>query len=348
MSRPLTEARVLVVDDQPSNVLLLKRILERDGFTQVRTTVDAREAVPMFAAYDPDILLLDLHMPYVDGFEVMRRIGAELGDDAYVPTVVLTADAGINARDAALAAGANDFLTKPFDPVEVVLRIRNLLSTRMLHLKLTERNGALAENVRRGATALESARVEVLDRLARAVDLRDNETFAHTQRVGDMSAKLARAIGLPEAEQELLLRAAPLHDIGKIGISDAVLLKPGRLTDEEFDHVRTHTTIGGALLADSDIPVVQLARVVALAHHERWDGTGYPNALVGEAIPLPARIVAAADVFDALSHARPYKEAWPIDRVLAEFVAQRGRHFDPVIVDALFDLEAKGDLRRAD
>ncbi len=344
MTRAVTDARVLVVDDQPSNVLLLRRILEREGFTHVRTTTDAREAVPLFAAYDPDILLLDLHMPYVNGFEVMRRIGEELGDDAYVPTVVLTADAGNDARDVALSTGAHDFLTKPFDPKEVVLRIRNLLATRMLHLKLTARNGDLTAHARMQQNALESARIEVLDRLARAVDLRDNQTFAHTQRVGEMSATLAGVLGLDDDDRELLRRAAPLHDIGKIGISDSVLLKPGRLTDEEFDHVRTHTTIGADLLDDSDIPVIRLARVIALSHHERWDGAGYPNGLSREAIPRPARIVAVADVFDALSHERPYKEAWPREQVLAEFVAQCGRHFDPAVVEALLHLEARGLL----
>jgi putative two-component system response regulator len=344
MTRELTDARVLVVDDQPANVLLLQRILEREGFAHVRTTTDSREALPLFAAFDPDILLLDLHMPYLDGFEVIRRIGAELGDDAYVPTVVLTADAGNEARDLALSTGANDFLTKPFDPTEVMLRIRNLLTTRMLHLRLTARNGDLTAHSRVQQEALESARIEVLDRLARAVDLRDNDTFAHTQRVGETSVNLASVLGIEGAERELLRRAAPLHDIGKIGVSDAVLLKPGRLTDEEFDHVRTHTTIGAGLLDDSEIPVVRLARVVALSHHERWDGNGYPQRLAGEDIPLPARIVAVADVFDALSHARPYKEAWPHDQVMAELVAQRGLHFDPAVVDALFHLDAQGLL----
>jgi putative two-component system response regulator len=345
MTRPVTDARVLVVDDQPSNVLLLKRILERDGFTNVKTTTDAREVVPLFAAFDPDILLLDLHMPHLDGFEILRRLADELGRDAFVPTVMLTADASGQTREMALATGANDFLTKPFNAKEVVLRIRNLLATRMLHLRLTENNGRLTEHAQEQMTQLESARVEVLDRLARAVDLRDNETFAHTQRVGEMSATLAQLLGLAPGDCELLRRAAPLHDIGKIGISDAVLLKPGRLTAEEFDHVRTHTTIGADLLSGSHIPVVELARVVALAHHERWDGTGYPHGLRAEAIPLSARIVAVADVFDALSHARPYKQAWPLDKVLEEFVTQRGRHFDPTVVDALLQLEAEDRLR---
>jgi putative two-component system response regulator len=335
-TRAVTDARVLVVDDQPSNILLLERILQREGFRHIRTTTDPREVLPLFAAFNPDILLLDLHMPHMDGFEVMRQLGAELGEDAFVPTVVLTADASRNARDIALRAGAHDFLTKPLDPTEVVLRVRNLLNTRLLHLRIADRNTRLEERADDQRAVLEMTRVEVLDRLARAVDLRDSDTYAHTQRVGNMSADLARTLGLPVGEQELLRRAAPLHDIGKIGISDAVLLKPGPLTDEEFAHVRTHTTIGADLLADSNIPVVRAAQVVALSHHEKWDGTGYPNNLVGEAIPLHARIVAAADVFDALSHLRPYKEAWSLDRVLEEFVTQRGRHFDPAVVDALF------------
>jgi putative two-component system response regulator len=344
-ARDVAEARVLVVDDQPSNVLLLQRILERNGFRHVRATTDSREVLPLFAAFHPDILLLDLHMPHVDGFEVMRLLEAHLGDDAFVPTVVLTADASTHARDIALANGAHDFLTKPLDATEVVLRIRNLLSTRMMHLRLHDRHDRLQEHATEQRVALENARIEVLDRLARAVDLRDNETFAHTQRVGEMSADLARVLGLPGDEQELLRRAAPLHDIGKIGITDAVLLKPGRLTDEEFAHVRTHSVIGSDLLSDSDIPVVRAAQVVALTHHEKWDGTGYPHRLAGEAIPLHGRIVAVADVFDALSHERPYKEAWPLDRVLDEFRDQRGRHFDPAVTDALLLLIASGDWR---
>ncbi|MEA3019845.1 MAG: cyclic di-GMP phosphodiesterase, partial [Actinomycetota bacterium] len=230
------------------------------------------------------------------------------------------------SRDAALIAGAHDFLTKPFDPVEVVLRIRNLLQTRMLHVRLEQR----AESQSR---ALESTRIEVLERLALAAELRDNETYVHTQRVGDNSARLARAMGLPEAELEVIRRAAPLHDIGKIGISDAVLLKPGPLNDEEFEHIRTHTVIGAELLAGSEMPILRAAEIIAATHHERWDGSGYPKGLRGEAIPLHGRIVAVADVFDALIHERPYKSAWPVDQALTEMRAQRGRHFDPDLLD---------------
>jgi putative two-component system response regulator len=334
------EARILIVDDNPSNVLLLRRILERAGFAHIKTITDAREVLPAFAAFAPDILLLDLHMPHIQGFEVMSMLRRELPDDVFIPVVVLTADVSTASRDAALTAGAHDFLTKPFDSVEVVLRIRNLLQTRMLHLRLTDR-------AERQQDALASTRIEVLERLALAAEMRDNETHAHTERVGDTAHRMAAHLGLPEHEQEILRRAAPLHDIGKIGISDAVLLKPGKLTDEEFAHIRTHTTIGGELLADSAIPILQTAQVIALTHHERWDGAGYPRGLRGTDIPINGRIVAVADVFDALTHERPYKEAWSVDRAMAEMTSQRARQFDPDVIDAFAVLVESGSLLQA-
>jgi putative two-component system response regulator len=343
-TRPFTDARVLIVDDQPKNVLLLRRILEREGFSQIKTTTDSREVLALFAAFDPDILLLDLHMPYVDGFAVMRQIAEALGEDSFVPTVVLTADVSTSARDTALSVGAQDFLTKPFDPVEVVLRVRNLLNTRWLHLRLAERADRLRQQADLQRGELDRARIEVLARLARTVDLRDNETFAHTRRVGELSARLGQRLGLSVADIDLLRQAAPLHDIGKIGISDAVLLKPGPLTDEEFDHIRTHTTIGAELLADSEILVLRVAQRIALGHHERWDGTGYPHGTRGLAIPIEARIAAVADVFDALTHWRPYKQAWPLERALGEITHLRGKHFDPDVVDAFLDMAAREDL----
>jgi putative two-component system response regulator len=327
----ITDARILIADDQPSNVLLLQRMLEREGFTHVKTSTDAREVVPLFAAYGPDILLLDLHMPHLPGMEIMSRLRDELGADTYVPILVLTADISNATRDAALAAGAHDFLTKPFDAVEVVLRIRNLLQTRMLHVRLARK----AEDQGR---ALDNTRIEVLERLASAAELRDNETHEHTQRVGDTAALLGRAIGLTVSEQEILRRAAPLHDIGKIGIADAVLLKPGPLTDAEFEHIKTHSAIGAELLADSSVPILQAAQVIALTHHERWDGTGYPNGLRRVEIPLHGRIVAVADVFDALTHSRPYKAAWSVEQAVAEMRSQRARQFDPDVIDLFLAL----------
>jgi putative two-component system response regulator len=328
---PVEDARILIVDDNPDNVLLLRRILERAGYRHIKTTTDAREVVPAFAAFDPDILLLDLHMPHLLGFEIMELLRVELGDDIYLPILVLTADASIGSRDAALRGGAHDFVTKPFDAVEVLLRIRNLLHTRQLHVRLTEKS-------ERQGHALETTRVEVLERLALAAELRDNETHVHTLRVGETTAALAQAIGLPAHEIEVLRRAAPLHDIGKIGISDAVLLKPGKLTEEEFAHIQTHSAVGAHLLADSDIPIIQAAQVIALTHHERWDGSGYPGRLSGADIPLSGRIVAVADVFDALTHERPYKQAWSIEHAIAEMRSLRAQHFDPEIIDVFADL----------
>jgi putative two-component system response regulator len=330
----LTGARILVVDDQPANVLLLQRVLERDGFTHIKTTTDSREVLPLFAAFEPDLLLLDLHMPHTDGFELLSQIRPLVGEDTYLPVLVLTADMSKESRQAALTMGANDFLTKPFETTEVLLRVRNLLHTRMLHLRLADRSQGFAATAERERAALEEARLDTLTRLALAAELRDDDTSAHTQRVGDLSAEIAARLGADTDEQELLRRAAPLHDIGKLGVRDAVLLKPGPLTEEEFAHIRTHTTVGARLLTDSPTPILKAAEIIALNHHERWDGTGYPNSLAGLAIPHHARIVAVADVYDALTHARPYKQAWTIDRSITEISAQRGLHFDPDVVDA--------------
>jgi putative two-component system response regulator len=337
----LDGARILIVDDEPPNVLLLRRLLERDGYTALRTVTDSREALAVFVAFQPDLLLLDLHMPYVDGFDVLTDISHYLGSEGYVPTIVLTADASRPIRERALAMGANDFLTKPFDATEVLLRVRNTLHTRMMHVQLARRNEQLSASSADGQRQLVLARVDVLERLARTAEVRDNETYEHTQRVGNSSARIGAALGLSIAEQEVLRLAAPLHDIGKIGIRDSVLLKPGRLTPEEIEHVRTHTTLGAELLGDSPIPILQAAQAIAWTHHERWDGTGYPRGLCGTAIPLHGRIVAVADVFDALIQARPYKEAWTFERAYHEIAAQRERAFDPEIVDAfLVDAES--------
>ncbi|HEV8648344.1 MAG TPA: HD domain-containing phosphohydrolase [Actinomycetes bacterium] len=229
----------------------------------------------------------------------------------------------------------------------MLLRSGNLLETRWLHLELRRHNQALEQRVYDRTAQLEDARNEILQRLALAAEYRDDDTHQHTLRVGEVSARLAAALGLPDQQVQRLRQAAPLHDIGKIGISDVVLLKPAKLTPEEFEHVKTHTLIGGRILSDSPVPVLQLGREIALTHHERWDGSGYPHGLKGERIPLSGRIVTVADVFDALTHDRPYKHAWPADRAVAEITAQRGRQFDPDVVDAFLALLERGALPAA-
>jgi putative two-component system response regulator len=262
----------------------------------------------------------------------------------FLPILVLTADMTPQAKQQALSGGASDFLLKPFDATEVLLRIGNLLQTRRLHLELQDQNQLLERRVSDRTAQLEAAHNEILERLALAAEYRDDETHQHTLRVGEASALLAAALGLSDEQVGQLRQAAPLHDIGKIGISDTVLLKPAKLTPEEFEHVKTHTLIGGRILADSPVTVLQLGREIALTHHERWDGSGYPHGLKGEGIPLSGRIVTVADVFDALTHDRPYKHAWPIDQAVAEITTQRERQFDPDVVDAFLGLLDRGTL----
>jgi putative two-component system response regulator len=335
-------ARILIVDDQPANVALLERLLGKVGYRHLRSTTDPRTVLAHFADFSPDLVLLDLHMPDVDGFAVMEQLGALIPENAYLPILVLTADINDDVRRRALAGGAHDFLIKPFDATEVWLRIANLLRTRFLHLQLATHNELLEERVRQRTQQLDEARLEILQRLSLAAEYRDDQTGQHTKRVGDTAADIASALGLPPTTVELVRLAAPLHDIGKLGVADAILRKPGALTPEEFEHVKTHTRIGQQILAGTEVPVLRLAREIAQTHHERWDGTGYPDRRKGQAIPMSGRIVAVADVFDALIHVRPYKSAWPLDQAITEIIDQRGRHFDPDVVDAFLTFAENG------
>lgn len=330
----LLSARILIVDDEPANVRVLERLLQHVGYANLRTTRDARDVLPLHAAFQPDLLLLDLMMPYLNGFQVMESLVPRIGAANYLPILVLTADINRETKRRALAAGARDFLAKPFDTTEVVLRIRNLLETRFLHLELQNQNQALEDRVIARTRDLEASQFEILERLARAAEYRDDQTGQHTQRVGRTTALLTRALGLPPDFADRVERAARLHDAGKIGIADAILLKPGRLSPEEFETMKSHTTIGARLLAGGHSELVRMAERIALTHHERWDGSGYPQGLSGEAIPIEGRILAVADVFDALTHKRPYKQAWPLADTVAEIVRESGRHFDPRLVAA--------------
>ena len=329
----LSTARLLIVDDQEPNVRLIELILQGAGFHEYRYTTDSRQAVPLCLSFQPDLLLLDLQMPHHDGFAVMAQLAEELPAQTYLPILVLTADITVAAKQRALASGANDFLAKPLDPVEVILRINNLLHTRKLYQELQQHNATLEDKVRERTQRLAEAQVEIVERLALAAEYRDDATGHHTQRVGKLSAMIARSLGQPADYIHLLRLAATLHDVGKIGIPDQILLKPAGLTHDEFATIKSHTTIGGTILGDSKFALLQMAREIALSHHERWDGTGYPQGLKGAAIPLSGRIVAIADVFDALTHDRPYKKAWTLEEAAAEITMLSGRQFDPDLVE---------------
>jgi putative two-component system response regulator len=335
----LKDLPILAVDDEQSNLLLLRRMLERAGYTGVETTAAPTQVPRMLLELRPKLLLLDLHMPEMDGFELMERIAPLTANGSGVPFLVLTADATEDTKRRALSMGARDFLTKPLNQVELLLRVRNVLHVQQLQDRLQAHNAELEAEVAKRTRELDLARLELLDRLALAAEYRDDETQEHAQRIGRIGAVLTADLERPDREVELIRRAAPLHDIGKIAISDAILLKPGKLTDAEFDRIKTHTTIGAEMLSDSASPVLRLAERIALTHHERWDGGGYPCGIAGEEISLAGRIVAVADVFDALTHERPYKRAWPVEEAVAAIVTQAGRQFDPAVVRAFSRLE---------
>ncbi|WP_141501492.1 HD domain-containing phosphohydrolase [Paenibacillus luteus] len=327
-------AKILIVDDQEHNITLLERILGRAGFKNLYSTMDPYQIERLITEVDPDIILLDLHMPGMNGIESLKLIRAMVDLNSYLPVLMLSADITPEAKQEGLQAGANDFLTKPYDRNEVILRINNLLKTRQLHLQLQQHNITLEERVRKRTEELEQAKLEILQLLGRASEYRDDKTGSHTQRVGYLSGLIASGLGLPEAEVNLIRKAAPLHDIGKIGISDDILLKPGRFEPHEFETMKQHTVIGASILEGSSFAVLKLAGIIAHSHHEKWDGTGYPLGLSGEEIPIESRIVAIADFYDALTHERPYKDAWTSEEALAEIERQSGYHFDPQIVVA--------------
>jgi putative two-component system response regulator len=327
------DAVILIVDDEPANVRLLDRMLARAGYASVHTTTSVADALAIFVRTTPDIVLLDLHMPEMDGIALMRRFQAMLAPGDFLPMVMLTGDLSPDVRQRALAEGAIDFVTKPFEVSEVLLRIRNLLQTRMLHLELRTRNEELEVRVQERTSELEQARVDILARLALAAEYRDDATGEHTRRVGVLTEAVARELGTAAYEAERMGRAAMLHDIGKIGIPDAILIKPSRLTPEEFEIIKKHTTIGRDILSGSPAPLLQVAEVIAHMHHERWDGRGY-HGLAGDAIPVAARIVTVADTFDVMTNGRPYRGPVAVEVARDELLAERGKQFDPDVVDA--------------
>ncbi|MFM1890953.1 MAG: hypothetical protein RLZ44_30 [Pseudomonadota bacterium] len=324
-------APILVVDDEAANVKLVERTLRAFGYPNLFSTTDSRAVLELYQQHQPDLIVLDLNMPYLDGFEVMQRLQA-LGRDDLPPILILTAQHDQEHRVRALRGGAHDYVTKPFAVDELLARVRNLINVRLYHKTMRQRNELLEERVRQRTHELYDTRLQIVQRLGRAAEYRDNETGLHIVRMSKVASMLAAAVGWEQGQCDLLLNAAPMHDIGKIGIPDSILLKPGKLTPQEWEIMKSHTTIGAHILSGDDSELLSMARDIALNHHEKWDGSGYPNGLTGEAIPLVGRIVALADVFDALTSERPYKQAWTVERALEYLDANRGKHFDPELV----------------
>lgn len=329
----IIKGRILIVDDAESHILLLRKVLKGAGYTNTAATTNPEEAVTLYREFRPDLVILDLQMKPLDGFQVIEQLKA-LEPDSYPPVLMMTALNDQDVRLRALDAGARDFLNKPFDRVEALTRIRNMLEVRLLHNQIVEQNRQLEETVRARTREIRETRLEVIRRLGRAAEYRDNETGMHIIRMSLAAAALGRAIGLSSAECDLILNASPMHDIGKIGIPDRILLKPGPLDESEWKVMRRHPAIGAELLAGGGSDLMQMAEMIAHCHHERWDGNGYPRGLVGKQIPLAARIVAVCDVFDALLSKRPYKEPWSVDAALAELDRSAGSRLDPDLVAA--------------
>lgn len=333
----LAFARILVVDDEPANLKLLSLILRTEGYASVETLQDPREVLASYQANPPDLILLDINMPHLDGFEVMAQLLA-LGEAAISPVVVLTAQTGEDFVLRALQGGAVDFLTKPFNRRELLARVKNVLLARMATRMLQDQNALLEQRVQQRTHELRLSRLDIVRRLGRAAEYRDNETGRHVLRMSYASALLAQHLGWDEPRCELMLNASPMHDVGKIGVPDMILLKPGPLTPAERVVMQTHTTIGSDMLSGSDDELLAMAAEIAHCHHEKWDGSGYPRGLAGTAIPESARIVAIADVFDALTSPRPYKDAWSVTEASEYLRMNAGSHFDPAMVKAFMTL----------
>lgn len=323
--------RIFVVDDEPINLKLLDKLLASQGYRQVVQIQDPREVLERYQEARPDLILLDINMPHLDGYQVMAQLQA-LDDPLLPPIIFLTAKDDRSHLLKALNEGARDFVGKPFDRTELLMRVRNLLDAQLANRLLNDQKSVLEEMVRVRTEALNETRLQVVQRLGRAAEYRDNETGLHILRMSQVSTLLARSLGWSEQDCELMLHASPMHDVGKIGIRDDILLKPGRLTVEEFEIMKTHASIGADMLAGDDSELLKLAHTIALTHHEKWDGSGYPGGLVGEAIAQAGRIVAVADVFDALTSVRPYKAAWSVADALTYLTENSGKHFDPEVV----------------
>jgi putative two-component system response regulator len=307
------QAKILIVDDEPLNLKVLKQVLQDDyRLSFAKNGVDALELVKKER---PGLILLDVMMPGMTGFEVCRQLKSD-PDTHTIPVIFVTALADEADESEGFNAGGVDYINKPISPALVRARVKTHLS--LVHID-----------------ELKNTHLELIQRLGRAAEFKDNETGMHVIRMSHVSGRIALEMGMDAGFAEQLVHAAPMHDIGKIGIPDHVLLKPGKLDDEELAIMRTHPQLGAEILDKSNSQLIRLAHTVALYHHEKWDGSGYPFGLKGEEIPIEARIVAVADVFDALLSKRPYKEAWPVEKAVEEIKSQINRHFDPQVVAAM-------------
>lgn len=325
--------QVLIVDDNEVNLVLFGALVKKLKGALAQSFADPLEALEWSGSHEADLVIVDYMMPGMDGLEFIQQF-QKIPGKAEVPILMITANDQKQIRYRALDSGASDFLTKPVDKVEFLARVRNMLALSQARKGLSNRAQWLADEVRKATAEILLRERDTVMRLCKAAEFRDPETGAHILRMANYSRLIAARLGLSLEDQELLLQAAPMHDIGKVGIPDRILLKPGRLTPEEFETMKQHAALGFDLLQGSSSKVLQVGAEIARGHHEKFDGTGYPQGLAGEAIPIFSRIVAVADVFDALTSERPYKKAWPLQEAADHLQANSGLHFDPRVVQA--------------
>lgn len=355
--RRIDESRILIADDEQLNIDVVRRYLEIGGYTNITSTDHAGQILPLMGLHHPDVVLLDIHMPEISGMEILAAIRSD-ATLCRTPVLILTGSSAPETKLNALQAGATDLLSKPVHREELMARLGNVLKVKAYQDHLHRQSEELEEAVRRRTAELEASRLDVIHCLARAAEFRDDDTGQHVIRVGRYSRVIGEQLGFSPQELDVLEPAAQLHDVGKIGIADSILLKPGKLTPEEYEvmqkhcgfgkkiaecisegeagRLRTHTEIGARIMETGCSPILEMARRIALTHHERWDGNGYPLGLAGDDIPLEGRITAVADVFDALSSKRSYKPAFPLKKCFEIMERGRGTQFDPKILDAFF------------
>lgn len=313
---------ILVVDDTPENIDVLVGTLKDDY--KVKAAINGEMALKISSSAEIDMILLDIMMPGMDGYEVCRRLKEDYLTK-HIPVIFVTAKISMQDELKGFDLGAVDYIAKPISPALVQARVK-------IHLALHDQNRELDAKVQARTKQLNDTRLKIIQRLGKAAEYKDNETGLHVIRMSQYSYILARAAGMSEKDSDILLHAAPMHDIGKIGIPDSILKKPGKLTEEEFDIMKTHCAIGADVLGADDSELLQLAKSVALTHHEKWNGVGYPKGLKDLEIPLEGRIIAIADVFDALTSVRPYKKEWPVQDAIDLLLKEKGKHFDPNLV----------------
>ena len=321
----LSTIKLLLVDDEAHCTKLMEAFLRQAGFSRITMTNDSRQALELFQQVEPDLVALDMRMPHMDGFDVMRQLRQVIPADNYVPILIVTGELDAPTKHKALTEGANDFINKPVDATEVVLRIKNQLQTRRLHGQLRMHNEHLEAQVRLRTKVVEQTQLDLLNRLVMASEYRYDPRGAHAWRVGRLAMLLSEMKGLPPDQVDMIKKTAPLHDVGKIGLLDSIVMKEGSYTAIEWEAMKTHTKIGSKLLADSRSPLLMMAREIALTHHERWDGTGY-HRLKETQTPLPGRIVALVDAFDIMTHPRSYKGQLNLVEARAEHQRCQGRN----------------------